>query len=92
MNRCILVKIFNEKNQFLNPVFTMYSSYFDFPRSAVLLVFFSSICSSSPSAQLGVIFPAQVSHKSYFGAQYSLLEIHFSVCATASSPPVHFSL
>jgi hypothetical protein len=70
----------------------MYSSYFDFPRSAVLLVFFSSICSSSPSGQLGVIFPAQVSHKSYFGAQYSLLEIHFSVCATASSPPVHFSL
>jgi hypothetical protein len=35
---------------------------------------------------------SKVSRKSFSSAQYSLLEFHFFVCVTASSPLVHFSL
>jgi hypothetical protein len=38
VDHCILVKIFNKKNQILNLVCTTCSSYFDFPRCDVLLV------------------------------------------------------
>jgi hypothetical protein len=71
-------------------MFTMCYSYFDFPRSAtrcsLQFVLLHQVHNQAS------FFLLQVSRKSFFSAQYSLLEFHFSVCATASSPLVHFSL